>query len=81
MRVDVCVCLVDNVPLFCLLVFHPARVSACSGVIRLIRVPGGKDEGVWLVIRPRPKCCHVRKLTLRHVSGGVSLSDGIGPLY
>ncbi len=33
-----------------LLVFHPAHVSACSGVIGSVCVPSCKDDGVWLVI-------------------------------
>ncbi len=41
-----------------LLVFYPARVSACSGVIKAVCVPSCKDDGVWLVILARPTCCH-----------------------
>ncbi len=41
-----------------LLVFYPAHVSACSGVIGSVCVPRCKDEGVWLVILARPTCCH-----------------------
>ncbi len=60
----VCVSFTPHSVVF-LLVFHPARVSACSGVIKAVCVPGGKDDGVWLVILARPKCCHVRGLTCR----------------
>ncbi len=48
-----------------LLVFHPAHVSACSGVIGSVCVPSCKDDGVWLVKMARPKFCHVRGLTCR----------------
>ncbi len=56
-RVHVCVSFTQHSVAF-LLVFYPARVSACSGVIGLVCVPSCKDEGVWLVltiILARPK--------------------------
>ncbi len=37
-----------------LLVFTPAHVSACSGVIGSVCVPSCKDYGVWLVRMARP---------------------------
>ncbi len=48
-----------------LLVFHPARVSACSGVIGSVCVPRCKDEGVWLVILARPKWLDVNAQRLQ----------------
>ncbi len=45
----VCVSFTPHSVVF-LLVFYPARVSACSGVIGLVCVPSCKDEGVWLVL-------------------------------
>ncbi len=45
----VCVSFTSHSVVF-LLVFPPAHVSACSGVIKAVCVPGGEDDGVWLVI-------------------------------
>ncbi len=48
-----------------LLVFYPARVSACSGVIGSVCVPRCKDEGVWLVNLARPKWLDVNAQRLQ----------------
>ncbi len=50
----VCVSITPHSAVF-LLVFYPARVSACSGVIGSVCVPSCKDEGIWLEILARPK--------------------------
>ncbi len=44
----VCVSFTPHSVVF-LLVFPPAHVSACSGVIKAVCVPSCKDDGVWLV--------------------------------
>ncbi len=51
----VCVSFTSHSVVF-LLVFPPAHVSTCSGVIKAVCAPSCKDEGVWLVILARPKC-------------------------
>ncbi len=45
-----CVCFFSPHSVAFLLVFYPARVSACSGVMGSVCVPSCKGEGVWLVI-------------------------------
>ncbi len=55
-----CVCFFYTTFRCFLLVFHPAHVSACSGVIVLVCVPSYKDEGLWRVSLAGPKVCHVR---------------------
>ncbi len=48
-----------------LLFFHPARVSACSGVSGSVCVPRSKDEGVWLVNLARPNWLDVNAQRLQ----------------
>ncbi len=55
-----CVCSLYTTFRYFLLVFPPAHVSACSGVIGWVCVPSCWGDGVWLVILKRPKWCHIR---------------------